>query len=212
MAKLEMIEGIEHVFFKARGKEAVTTSRELARVFGKRHDNVLRKIDELKKRNPDVFVALKIEGSYYIGENGARTKEYLLNRDAFMWFGMSFTGKEADVFRLKIIEAFNAMEDWIKRRVEDSVEYRLMCSTLKATRDLEGKKTKSHHYSNEARMINWVLKGEFAGFDRNLFTLDELDLLLELQERNAVLIGAGMPYKCRKAALKEFCEMKRIGE
>ena len=169
----------------------------------------MQKIDAFKKRSPDVFAELKIQPSAYTDESGKRNKEYLLARDAFLWFAMSFTGKRADRFRADFIQAFNAMEAWIRTRLKNSIEYQVMAETLQEVRNLQGKETKKHHYSNEARLINWALTGKYTSLDRTSLLADDLDLLLALQQRNSVLIGAGMPYQDRKEALRIFCELQK---
>ncbi len=209
--KLKAIDGIDLVRLAAK-RDAVTTSRMLAEKFGKRHKNVLQKIDALKDRSPDVFTELKIQPSTYTDDSGKRNKEYLLNRDAFLWFAMSFTGKRADKFRADFIKAFNAMEEWIKTRLKNSLEYQVMSETLHEVRQLHGKETKAHHYSNEARLINWALTGKFTSLDRASLSADELDLLLDLQKRNSVLIGAGMPYQDRKESLRIFCDLRKSSQ
>jgi len=163
----------------------------------------------LKKRSPDVFNDLKIKAVTYTDAKGERRKEYVLNRDAFLWFAMSFTGKRADRFRADFIKAFNAMEFWIKERIANSIEYRLMSETLQEVRKLQGKSTEKHHYSNEARLINWAMTGRFSAIDRTNLSADDLDLLLALQQRNSVLIGAGMSYRDRKESLRIFCELRK---
>jgi len=205
--KLEKISGIELAFYKKSGKEAVTTSRVLADGFGKRHDTVLRKINDLKKRSPEVFTDLKIAVSKYIDSSGKSNKEYILSRDAYMWFGMSFTGQKADKFRMDLIQAFNQMESWITERIKNSLEYKVMSDTLTEVRLLQGKETKGHHYSNEARLINWAMTGKFRPVDRELLSDSDLDLLFALQKRNTVLIGCGMAYADRKESLGLFTEI-----
>ena len=209
--KLKAIEGIDLVRLTSN-RDAVTTSRVLARKFKKRHDNILQKIDGLRSRSPEVFADLKIQVSTYTDDSGKSNKEYLLNRDAFLWFAMSFTGKRADKFRADFIKAFNAMETWIKERIASSIEYRLMAETLDEVRRLHGKETKAHHYSNEAKLINWAMTGNFSRLDRENLSAEDLDLLRDLQKRNAVLIGAGMAYSDRKEALRIFCELRKDKE
>jgi len=43
-------------------------------------------------------------------------KEYLLTRDGFSFIVMGFTGRESDAWKLKYIQAFNAMEAFIQER------------------------------------------------------------------------------------------------
>lgn len=54
--------------------------------------------------------------SYYDTERGKTYKEYLMNRDGFSLLVMGFTGKEALVWKLKYINAFNQMEAFITER------------------------------------------------------------------------------------------------
>ena len=68
-------------------------------------------------------------------------------------------------------------------------------------READGKGTASYHYSNEARLVNWALSGEFKGLDRDQLSATELDALAELEIRNSLLIGRGMYYSHRKKAL-----------
>lgn len=86
----------------------VTDSRNVAEVFGKRHDNVLRDIESIKK---DV---LNFEEMFFEGtmpdSYGREQKVYFMNRDGFTLLAMGFTGTEAMQFKLKYINAFNEME------------------------------------------------------------------------------------------------------
>jgi len=190
-------------------KAAVTTSRILADKFNKRHDNVLAKIEQLKIEDKETFTALKIKVSYYIDESGKRNKNFILNRDAYAFFAMGFTGKQANKFKIDFIHAFNDMEQWIKDRLQSSIEYKVMQAILKDSRQLIGKETKSHHYSNEAKLVNWAITGEFKGVNRETLSHDEIELLNELQTRNAVLIGAGMTREQRKESLHLMVELGR---
>lgn len=67
-----------------------------------------------------------------------------------------------------------------------------------------GKETESHHYANEAKLVNWALCGEFKGLNRNDLNGADLDLLAHLEARNAVLIGRGVVYEQRKPMLKQY--------
>ena len=87
----------------------VTTSRQVAEHFGKRHDNVMRNIDALKTEASSFF----IESSYKDG-TGRTLKQYLLTRDGFTLLAMGFTGSKALAFKLQYIEAFNTMESALR--------------------------------------------------------------------------------------------------
>jgi len=190
-------------------KEAVTTSRILSDKFNKQHKNVLAKIEQLKNEDKDTYTGLNIKLSHYIDDSGKRNKEFILNRDAYAFFAMGFTGKQANKFKIDFIHAFNNMERWIKDRNQASTEYKVMSDILKHSRQVIGKETKPHHYTNEAKLVNWALCGEFKGLDRESLSLDEITQLNELQARNAVLIGAGMFREQRKQSLHLMVELRR---
>lgn len=90
-----------------------TLSTDLARHFGKRHDDILRAIRNLLPQlDTDLarnFAEMVIEVE--IG-SGATRKDpaYRLTRDGFTLLAMGFTGKKALAFKLAYIDAFNRME------------------------------------------------------------------------------------------------------
>ncbi|BDZ30591.1 phage regulatory protein/antirepressor Ant [Lactiplantibacillus sp. WILCCON 0030] len=89
-------------------QQAVTTSLQVAEVFGKNHPHVLRSLDELKKDVSNfgyMFVETKIPDSY-----GRMRRAFYMNRDGFTLLAMGFTGSKALEFKLQYIEAFNRME------------------------------------------------------------------------------------------------------
>ena len=89
-------------------ENVVVSSRDVAEHFGKRHDHVTRDIEMYKKDVPnfgEMFRETTIPDSY-----GRQQKAYLMNRDGFSLLVMGFTGAKALEWKLKYIEAFNAME------------------------------------------------------------------------------------------------------
>lgn len=95
-------------------------------------------------------------------------------------------------------------DDWRKLRHQTASSFKVANDILKLVRQDAGKATEPHHYSNEARLVNWALAGEFKGIDRNALQEGELSLLAYLEERNAVLIGRGLSYDQRKPTLKQY--------
>lgn len=87
-------------------------------------------------------------------------------------------------------------------RHQAASSFRLMSDVLKLSRAEAGAETRPHHYANEARLINWALKGEFGPLDRDSLSFGQLDQLARLEVQNARLIAAGLPYEQRKAALQ----------
>jgi Rha family phage regulatory protein len=90
-----------------------TTSNEVAKQFGKLHDEVLRRIRNLLEQLPEGydrnFAAIQTNVDLGMG----RTRQdpaYRLTRDGFTLLAMGFTGKKALTFKLAYIDAFNRME------------------------------------------------------------------------------------------------------
>lgn len=94
--------------------------------------------------------------------------------------------------------------DWKQQRLESTVENKLMCATLQMVRADQGKDTATHHYTNEQRLINSILTGEFKPVDRTALNAADLALLAKLELKNTVLIGCKVDYADRKAALQQY--------
>ena len=94
--------------------------------------------------------------------------------------------------------------DWKKLRHEATASFKVMTESLRMEREVQGKATANYHYMNEARMVNWAITGEYKKLNRDGLSTDELDLLAKLEVRDAVLLGRGMDYKARKAALELY--------
>lgn len=95
-------------------------------------------------------------------------------------------------------------DDWRKLRHASASSFKVANDILKMVRQASDKDTEPHHYMNEARLVNWVLTGEFKSVERDTLPPNQLDLLAHLQERNAVLIGRGLAYDQRKPMLKQY--------
>lgn len=93
--------------------EVITTSKQVAEVFGKAHDKVMRDIKGLIKKDTakigDMFAEDETVDNY-----NRKQKQYIMNRDGFTLLAMGFTGAKAMEFKLKYIEAFNEMENKLK--------------------------------------------------------------------------------------------------
>ena len=87
--------------------KVTASSRDIAKKFGKQHDNVLRAIQNLDC-SPE-FKSLNFEGLKY-QYRGQEFPYYEMTRDGFSFLCMGFTGKKAAIWKEAYIEAFNAME------------------------------------------------------------------------------------------------------
>ena len=105
---------------RINSNQVVTDSRSVAEHFEKRHDHVMRDIEAYKKDVPnfgEMFHETTMPDSY-----GRQQKVYLINRDGFSLLVMGFTGEKALEWKLKYINAFNAMEKALKDQRVKQVE------------------------------------------------------------------------------------------
>ena len=91
------------------GHQVVTTSRNVAAHFGKRHAHVIEAIENLKTNLAEKSVQYFYEHSYK-DASGKENREYLMNKKGFALLVMGFTGAKALDWKVKYIEAFEAME------------------------------------------------------------------------------------------------------
>ena len=127
-----------------RNGHAVTSSRTVAEVFGKRHDHVLRDIDDLNSQLPKIG---GLNNQYFIEDKqtksrGISTRIFYMTRDGFVLLAMGFTGKKALDFKIAYINAFNAMEEQLEnpnRAVEILDEEQLIMHALEFAEKLSKK-------------------------------------------------------------------------
>lgn len=102
----------------------VTTSLNIAKVFGKEHRNVLRDIDNIltSLQNQQNSTELTFELSEYQDNTGRKLPMYLLSRDACVLLVMGYTGERAMEFKLAYINAFNKMEAKLKEQALPEVK------------------------------------------------------------------------------------------
>lgn len=106
--------------------EAVCSSLEVAEKFGKRHDKLISEIERMysdligKGCTQNGGDPLFVKSSYIHPQNKQEYPMYLMNRDGFSLLVMGFTGKKALDWKLKYINAFNQMENYIREKQSQS--------------------------------------------------------------------------------------------
>lgn len=92
----------------------VTTSKNIAEVFEKRHDNVVRAIRS-RIAEAGEWGVLNFEETPYTDEQSGQTYSmFTLTKDGFTFLVQKFTGKKAVQFQIAYIEQFNAMESALR--------------------------------------------------------------------------------------------------
>lgn len=105
-----------HTAFKVTEGRPVTSSIKVAEYFGKEHYNVLRNIEDLLKKAPDLR-GLNFEGAREIRHLGATVREvpvYYMDRKGFCLLAMGFAGAKALAFKSAFYDEFDRMESALK--------------------------------------------------------------------------------------------------
>lgn len=135
---------------------ARVNSLMVAMVFNKRHDNVLRDIQNLDCS--DDFRLLNFEESKYTNDQGKKQPCVNMTRDGFVFLVMGYRGKKAAQFKEAYIKRFNEMEEFIRTLVETRRDFPELTENIKLLHD----NPKPYHFSNECDMINRLVTGMTA--------------------------------------------------
>lgn len=128
------------IILSMQNGEPVVSSRQIAESFEKRHDHVMRDIEDIMRglpKNGDTPMFYKTE--YVHEQNGQSYPMYLMNRDGFTLLAMGFTGKAALEWKLKYIAAFNEMEKKLTEQPQLTRSQLLATALIAAHEELEEK-------------------------------------------------------------------------
>lgn len=152
--------------FESKGA-AFCSSRQVAETFGKRHDNVLRDVQELDCS--ENFRLLNFEGSSYVSEQKKKLPLVYMTKDGFTFLVMGYRGKRAAAFKESYIQRFNDMERFIKNMLTARMEFPAFTDAVMNAHE----EPKFYHFSNEADMINKIVLGMSAKKFRELRGLEK---------------------------------------
>jgi Rha family phage regulatory protein len=127
-------------FIDAHGEDLTTDSQKVAAVFGKSHDNLLKRIRSIASQLPtdrlgyfDETVSSRENPS---GGGTIESPSFQISKDGFVLLVMGFTGRRALAYKLAYIDAFNAMAAYIKNQRE-GLQYRFLETELKFNNEKE---------------------------------------------------------------------------
>lgn len=170
-------------------QQAVTTSLILAEAFNKQHKNVIQAIEAKIEpaENSARYKRMFYEG-IYTDKKGEQRKMYYLNRDGFTFIAMGFTGRKADEFKLKYIDAFNRMEEQIKKQ---PAQYKLPQTYSEALIELAKEVEKNEELQPKADKYDRYLS------NKGLITITEIakEYGMSGRELNKFLHEKGVIYK-----------------
>ena len=144
-------------------QKVVTDSLTVADNFGKRHDKVLRSIENLMKNDEDgrlIFGETK-----YTDSHNRNQKKYIMDRRAFSILCMGFTGKKALKWKKRFYDAFEALENhilqqknlsWQQDRLEGKQDRRELTDAIKnlvALAQDSGSNNADRYYESISKLI-----------------------------------------------------------
>jgi Rha family phage regulatory protein len=189
----------------------VTDSLTISREFLRPHKNVLQSLDELIADG--TISRLEFKPRDYTDERGKKHRTIELT-EAGALIAMPFIGgRNSRAGQRRLVDAFMDLRaelttrqgnEWVGLRRKLATGFQLVCDTLKEVRADQGKATSQHHYTNEAKLINWVLFGHFDAVDRNQMDQADIELMDQVEARDVFLIARGRTYAERKEALPGF--------
>ena len=210
------------VMVKKVNKEEVTvcTSLDVAETFGKRHDHVIRDIENLLLSIPKNGEAYFHKGEYTNKQNKQKYPMYFMNRDGFTLLVMGYTGEKAMQFKIAYINQFNHMEKllhekFVERQKGITVRH-IVTDMIKQSK--ENERMHGHAYSLYTDMIYKALFGKCAKQLREEFGINKTDILRDYfasEELKAIqskemlissLIDCGWGYE----QIKEFLEINTV--
>lgn len=107
---------MNEIVYRGESNQPLTNSKLVAEVFEKEHKHVREAIKKLLTTAENSTVRQMFSESTYLNEQNKEQPMFIMNQDGFTLLAMGFNGKKAMEFKLKHIEAFNAM----KRQIEQS--------------------------------------------------------------------------------------------
>jgi Rha family phage regulatory protein len=105
---MDIISSIDAPVVQIINDQITTTSTDLAKCFGKRHADVLRRVENLGCSAE--FSERNFALAEYKDEQDKTRPMYRITRDGFVFLAMGFTGTKAAEFKEAYINAFNQME------------------------------------------------------------------------------------------------------
>lgn len=222
---------VENIKIESKEGTMVVSSREVAENFEKRHDHILRDIRNNIEANPILGTPQYfIESNYINPQNKQEYQEYLITEKGFSLLVMGFTGKKALEWKIKYIDAFEKMREYINSNphklptnfkealqlllveVEEKEKLQVQVKELQAPANFAKTIVKSENsitMGTMAKLLNQ--NGINIGRNRLIDVLKEEGYLMETKDgivptqksRNAKVIEVE-PYKIKKINQTKF--------
>ena len=186
---------MSEIVFIEQGK-VVTDSLTVAELFGKRHDNVIRDIENQMLFAGEEFSSLNFEESKY-ETRGKQYPKYNLTEEGFTLIVFGYNTKEAIQTKIKFIQEFKRMREQLQPRLPQT-----FAEALRLAADLEEERQKL--VTKNLMLEQQVAEAEpkLTYYDKilnstNLLTVTQIakDYGLSGQALNKILNNSGVQYK-----------------
>ena len=197
---MNYLETVNSSLVKVAGEKVMTDSLMVAHNFGKRHDNVMQKIESLVRS--DKFNRLNFKVVKYEDGKGESRKKYIMNRRSFSILVMGFTGEKAMKWKHVFYDAFEAMEEILTRQknlewqecrqIGKAKRHDLTDSIRKVVKlaERQGSKNANRYYTIFTRLIYGLVFGAktVPGNFRDMLDEQALHKLRLIEEHAALWI------------------------
>lgn len=196
----------------------VVSSLEVAEVFKKRHDNVIRDVRGLDC--DDEFRLLNFEESAYINEQSRKQPMYYMTKNGFTLLVMGYNGKKAMEFKIAYIKRFDAMEKALMKQEHEAIALRARSKQQRRTftdaikESGENERMHGHGYKNltdlayrqvlgvSAKKAKELLNVPARDELRDYLTAEALKSVIVVEHIAAALLDAGLTYAEIKGRLE----------
>lgn len=214
---IEEFRDLENEIVFSKKETVFTSSRKIAKAFNRRHDHILKLIKDaisdlqsIDYECKPTFYNRKVKIEQPNG--GLRIEEnYEMDRGAFMFLMMKMKGRKADLYKLRFIQAFDLMEQWIKdRAVGRGIRLSMTDSIKNYLPDSPNKKFKYKHFTDlvykkvlgkTKKQIETELNTTIENL-RDICTNEQLKQFEDYENEISVLLKYGKEYNEIKEMLK----------
>lgn len=157
----------------------MVSSKQIADAFGKTHRHVLRDIYALVGDVERNFGESNFGLSEYTSLQNKKLPCYMMSRDGFALLAMGFTGKKALDWKVKYIQAFNAMEQALLERTSLMQRFNDAVMDMEKDKDVASKAGRMLNLWKEIKQNHEIKIGKIKSDLQLFLPFDESDQVVE---------------------------------
>lgn len=213
---MKLVKNPEYGLYE-KGNQIFCDSLQVASELNKRHDHVLRdienKLSDISKSNDPKFGEINFLKDVYRDDRNRKQSKYLMTKDGFTFLVTSYNGIKATNFKIDYIKRFNQMEQFIKSLETTKLEFPEFTKAIMNAHE----EPKHYHFSNEINMINKIVLGlnakqfkEQNNIDKSVnsirpyLTKEQIKSIETLQRFDIGLVTMESDYQKRKEILTNY--------